>query len=98
MFQRRKQPQAEKAARSGLERFVSAQNSGAGHGVPFATALAELRAGAKRTHWVWYCFPQFIDRAGSMNETYQIRDPPEAVEFLRHEALGRATSSWQAQA
>ena len=88
MFQWRQQPQAEEAARSGLERFVSAQNSGAGHGVPFATALAELQAGAKQTHWVWYCFPQFIDRGGSMNETYQIHDPAEAVEFLRHEVLG----------
>jgi uncharacterized protein (DUF1810 family) len=35
-----------------LQRFVSAQQS------VYATALAELKAGAKRTHWMWFIFPQ----------------------------------------
>jgi uncharacterized protein (DUF1810 family) len=35
-----------------LERFVSAQQA------VYATALAELRAGRKRTHWMWFVFPQ----------------------------------------
>jgi len=42
----------------GLERFLSAQD-----GV-YSTALAELRAGRKRTHWMWFIFPQLAGSAG----------------------------------
>jgi uncharacterized protein (DUF1810 family) len=37
---------------SGLDRFVDAQRE------TYATALAELRAGAKHSHWMWFVFPQ----------------------------------------
>jgi len=37
-----------------LERFVRAQDAGG----TYARALAELRAGAKRSHWMWFVFPQ----------------------------------------
>jgi len=40
------------ADRFNLERFVTAQAP------VFETALAELRAGRKRTHWIWFVFPQ----------------------------------------
>src|SRR5207248_7299425 len=38
-----------------LERFHEAQ---AGRGAGYDTALAEIRAGGKRSHWIWYIFPQ----------------------------------------
>ena len=38
----------------GLRRFVSAQDAGG----TFDTALAELRRGSKRSHWMWFVFPQ----------------------------------------
>jgi len=66
-----------------LDRFVTAQ-----HDV-FCRALAELGAGAKRSHWMWFVFPQ-IARLGSsaMAQTYAIRDAAEARAYLAHPLLG----------
>jgi uncharacterized protein (DUF1810 family) len=66
-----------------LARFVSAQEK------DYARALRELRAGRKRTHWMWYVFPQF-DGLGSstMAQEYAIRSPAEARAYLRHPVLG----------
>jgi uncharacterized protein (DUF1810 family) len=66
-----------------LERFVRAQT-----GV-YETALAELRAGAKRSHWMWFVFPQ-IDGLGSsdMARRYAIASLAEAQAYLAHPVLG----------
>lgn len=66
-----------------LERFVDAQN-----GI-YDTALAELRAGHKRTHWMWFIFPQ-IEGLGhsAMAQRYAIRSADEAAAYLAHPVLG----------
>ena len=66
-----------------LDRFVIAQQR------DHATALAELRAGAKRSHWMWYIFPQLRGLGQSaMAETYGIADLAEARAYLAHPVLG----------
>ena len=71
-----------------LKRFVEAQEGKAEKGVPYAAALAEMRAGAKTECWVWYVFPQFIDRKSAMSTRYQIHSADEARGYLRHPLLG----------
>ncbi len=66
-----------------LERFVSAQA-----GV-FAQVLAELGAGEKRTHWIWFIFPQRKGLGRSaQSEYYGIGSLEEAAAYLRHPLLG----------
>src|SRR5437773_6608639 len=68
-----------------LERFHEAQaNSWAG----YDTAFAEIRAGGKRSHWIWYIFPQ-IEGLGhsSTAQAYAIRNLGEACEYLRDPIL-----------
>ncbi|VEG55370.1 calpastatin [Mycolicibacterium aurum] len=66
-----------------LARFVAAQE-----GV-YATALAELRAGAKRTHWIWFIFPQLRGLGRSATaQRYGISSLDEARAYLRHPVLG----------
>lgn len=66
-----------------LERFVLAQQ------LVYATALAELKAGAKRTHWIWFIFPQ-VEGLGrsAMSQRYAIKSKAEAVAYLAHPLLG----------
>jgi uncharacterized protein (DUF1810 family) len=68
-----------------LERFVDAQNSGG----TYDRALAELRAGRKVSHWMWFVFPQ---RAGlgqsAMSQEYAIESPEEARAYVEHPVLG----------
>lgn len=66
-----------------LERFVSAQE-----GV-YGGALAELRSGRKRTHWMWFVFPQ-IDGLGHspISKHYAIKSLAEARAYLDHPVLG----------
>lgn len=68
-----------------LGRFVSAQDSG--HG--YDSVLAELRAGEKVSHWMWYVFPQ-VDGLGSssMAQRYAIGSLSEARAYLAHPVLG----------
>jgi uncharacterized protein (DUF1810 family) len=67
-----------------LQRFVQAQES------TFATALAELRAGAKRTHWMWFIFPQIAGLGHSPTaQYYALSGLDEARAYLRHPLLGR---------
>ena len=68
-----------------LQRFRAAQEQG---GI-YATALAELRAGRKRSHWIWFVFPQ-IDGLGSspIARRYAIRSLDEARAYLADEVLG----------
>ena len=66
-----------------LERFVAAQRAN------YADALAELRAGAKRTHWMWYVFPQVAGLGSStMAQRYAIRSRAEGAAYLAHPILG----------
>jgi uncharacterized protein (DUF1810 family) len=66
-----------------LQRFVDAQRD------VYATALAELRAGNKRSHWMWFIFPQ-IEGLGSseMARLYAIASADEAAAYLAHPVLG----------
>lgn len=63
-----------------LERFKTAQDaSQAG----FATALAELRAGRKTSHWIWYVFPQLAGLGHSSTARfYALQDIAEARDYL----------------
>jgi uncharacterized protein (DUF1810 family) len=66
-----------------LERFTEAQAHS------YQAALAEIRNGRKRTHWMWYVFPQ-IQGLG-LSETarfYALQDAREAAAFLAHPVLG----------
>ncbi len=67
-----------------LKRFLSAQE-----GV-YERALAELRGGQKRTHWMWFIFPQ-IDGLGysPTAKRYAIKSREEAREYLNHPVLGK---------
>ncbi|MEV7626425.1 DUF1810 domain-containing protein [Actinoplanes sp. NPDC089786] len=67
-----------------LDRFVRAQDGGV-----FEKAVAELRAGRKRSHWMWYIFPQ-LDGLGSSPtaDRYAISGPAEAQAYLAHPILG----------
>jgi uncharacterized protein (DUF1810 family) len=68
-----------------LERFVTAQDSRD----IYAHAVAELRAGQKTSHWMWFVFPQIagLGRSG-MAQAYAIADLEEARAYLRHPVLG----------
>ena len=71
-----------------LARFLEAQ-SGTVRGSDYVTALSELRNGRKRTHWMWYIFPQ-VAGLGSTDYAvrYAIRDLDEARAYLEHPFLG----------
>ncbi len=66
-----------------LKRFILAQ-------APlYEQALAELRAGRKRTHWMWFIFPQLAGLGTSeLARRYAIRDLDEARAYLAHPLLG----------
>ncbi len=67
----------------GLERFVDAQD-----GV-YDRALAELRAGRKTSHWMWFVFPQIKGLGMSaMAQRYAIDSLAEARDYLAHPILG----------
>ncbi len=66
-----------------LQRFVAAQQP------VYATVVAELRAGRKRTHWMWFVFPQLEGLGHSaMAQRYAISSLDEAVAYLAHPILG----------
>jgi uncharacterized protein (DUF1810 family) len=68
-----------------LARFHAAQEQG---GI-YERALAELHAGAKRSHWMWFVFPQLAGLGHSqMSRTYAISSLAEARAFLADPALG----------
>ncbi len=67
----------------GLVRFVQAQE-----GV-YEQALAEIRRGQKRTHWMWFVFPQIDGLAFSAtSKHYAIRSAEQATAYLEHPVLG----------
>ena len=67
-----------------LNRFVASQAD------IYTDVLAELRSGRKRSHWMWFIFPQL---AGLGNSTYSkfyaIRNQEEARQYLDHPLLGK---------
>jgi uncharacterized protein (DUF1810 family) len=67
-----------------LQRFVDAQAQ------TYEQALAELREGGKRTHWMWFVFPQIagLGRSG-MAQRFAISGLPEARAYAAHPTLGR---------
>jgi uncharacterized protein (DUF1810 family) len=66
-----------------LDRFISAQKQ------TYDGALAEVRAGAKRSHWMWYIFPQIAGLGHSpMAQRYAIADLAEAKAYLAHPVVG----------
>jgi uncharacterized protein (DUF1810 family) len=67
-----------------LDRFVDAQSNGV-----FEQALAELEAGEKRSHWMWFIFPQRRDlgRSGTA-KFYGLSGVEEARAFADHHLLG----------
>ena len=68
-----------------LERFVSAQDARG----TYDAALAELRAGRKISHWMWFVFPQLAGLGLSeMSRRYAIASLDEARAYLAHPVLG----------
>ncbi len=66
-----------------LERFVDAQAG------TYDQALAELRAGRKTSHWMWWVFPQVAGLGMSdTSRTYAVAGRAEARAYLRHDVLG----------
>jgi uncharacterized protein (DUF1810 family) len=66
-----------------LGRFVDAQAS------TYGQALSEIRSGQKRSHWMWYVFPQYqrLGRSPTARR-YSIESVAEAEAYLRHPILG----------
>lgn len=66
-----------------LERFINAQEKN------YDTAFAEIVQGRKRSHWMWYIFPQLHGLGFSTTSIYYaIKDIREAEAFLKHPVLG----------
>ncbi|MEP7346061.1 MAG: DUF1810 domain-containing protein, partial [Gemmatimonadaceae bacterium] len=66
-----------------LQRFVHAQEGVYPH------ALSEIRSGRKRTHWMWFIFPQFDGLAVSArSKRFSIKSAAEAMAYLDHPVLG----------
>jgi uncharacterized protein (DUF1810 family) len=70
-----------------VSRFRGAQ---AQRGAGFAVAMDELRAGRKRSHWIWYVFPQIVGLGSSdLSRHFGVRGRGEAEAYLRDDLLGR---------
>src|SRR6476661_5998650 len=67
-----------------LQRFVDAQAGGV-----YEQALSEIRAGQKRSHWMWFIFPQHVDLGRSARaKFYGLSGDDEARAYLAHPVLG----------
>lgn len=68
-----------------LDRFVDAQDADGA----YERALAELKAGRKQTHWMWFVFPQLRGLGAShMAQKYAISGLPEAAAYMGDAVLG----------
>lgn len=66
-----------------LDRFLTAQERS------YDTALSEIKNGHKRSHWMWYIFPQIAGLGmSSTAKYYSIADIDEAREYITHPVLG----------
>ena len=71
------------ADENSLDRFVEAQT------LAYQTALAEIRRGAKRSHWMWFIFPQIAGLGRSSTARhFAIRSADEGRDYLDHPVLG----------
>jgi len=67
-----------------LERFVNAQER------DYEIALSEIKSGHKKSHWIWYIFPQLKDLGFSYRSNfYGIENLDEAKNYLAHPVLGK---------
>lgn len=67
---------------SDLSRFIKAQET------DYERALSEIRSGHKRSHWIWYIFPQISGLGfSSTAQYYAIKDRQEAEEYLKNDLL-----------
>jgi uncharacterized protein (DUF1810 family) len=67
-----------------LERFINAQER------DYDNALAEIKNGRKRSHWIWYIFPQIQGLGFSeMSKPYAIKSLDEAEAYMQHPVLGQ---------
>lgn len=67
-----------------LERFIAPQEDS------FETALGEISAGKKNSHWMWYVFPQLLGLGSSeTSRHFAIRGLGEAKAYLAHPLLGK---------
>ena len=65
-----------------LDRFLTAQEDS------YDTALDEIKAGRKRSHWIWFVFPQLAGLGHSpTSQYYGVRSLDEAAAYLRHPIL-----------
>ncbi len=66
-----------------LQRYIDAQRS------VYEGVLAELRAGRKRSHWIWFIFPQIAGLGHSSTaQHYAIQSLQEAIAYIEHPVLG----------
>lgn len=66
-----------------LKRFTDAQESS------YSTASSEIQQGKKKSHWIWFIFPQIAGLGFSeTSRYYAIKDLQEAAGFLKHPVLG----------
>ena len=66
-----------------LQRFVDAQRS------VYSAVLSELRAGRKRSHWMWFIFPQLSGLGHSVtSQTFAVSSLAEAAAYVAHPTLG----------
>ncbi|MES2239406.1 MAG: DUF1810 domain-containing protein [Bacteroidota bacterium] len=69
---------------SNLTRFLEAQEN------TYLSALAEIKLGQKKTHWMWFIFPQIAGLGFTdYNVFYAIKDIQEAMSYLKHPILGQ---------
>jgi uncharacterized protein (DUF1810 family) len=67
-----------------LQRFVAAQQDN------YDDAIREIRQGRKRSHWMWYVFPQLRGLgSSSTSEFYSIKSLDEATQYVQHPLLGK---------
>jgi len=67
-----------------LQRFLDAQETS------YKTALKEIKNGAKKSHWMWYIFPQYKGLGYSdISKKYAIKTREEAIAYVEHPILGK---------
>jgi uncharacterized protein (DUF1810 family) len=72
------------AGNGNLQRFLNAQQE------DYAIALSEIKAGRKKSHWMWYIFPQISGLGFSSTSAYYgIGNLDEATAYLHHPILGK---------
>jgi uncharacterized protein (DUF1810 family) len=68
-----------------LERFLDSQN----WQDKYLNALSEIKVGKKKTHWMWFVFPQLVGLGSSPESfNYAIKSKQEAIDYLNHPILG----------